>query len=187
MFIASMGLNTTRFAANLRTVLKTGRLVLRSNRITDRSAAVAPMMEVSTWLKQTSVIVSVKFGHWIFWGAVLVSRSQTLIHPAPEEAAKELPDRWQVSAVYGPPSCHVDIGSESLGELYGSHSLMPSVAQVKSLLSFVKVMPLTIFECAAVRHDSSREVRSHTLTTPSPEPEATELRELLFLHMLYTP
>lgn len=62
--------------------------------MTDLSVATEPTTEVSTWLKQTSVIVSVKFGHCILCGAVLCSRSQTLIHPAPEEAAKLFPFLW---------------------------------------------------------------------------------------------
>lgn len=41
--------------------------------------------------------------------------------------------------------------------------------------------------CADVRHVSSRDVRLQTLTTPSPDPDAIMLRELGFLHMLYTP
>lgn len=39
--------------------------VRRSKRMTDRSVATDPTMDVSTWLKQTSVMVSVWFGHWI--------------------------------------------------------------------------------------------------------------------------
>ena len=75
------------------------------------------MTEVSTWLKQTSVMVSTKLGHCILWGAVLCSKSHTLMQPAPEEAAKLLPFRWNEREVYGPPSCHVASGAESLGEL----------------------------------------------------------------------
>ena len=38
--------------------------------------------------------------------------------------------------------------------------------------------------CAEVRQVSSREVRSQTLTMPSPDPEATELNELVFYSQL---
>jgi len=133
-FMASMGLKTMRFAANLRTVFTIGAIycqlippgawrgcdalfVRRSKRMTDRSVATDPTTDVSTWLKHTSVMVSAKLGHCIFCGAVLCSRSQTLIHPTPEDAAKLFPFRWNDSDVYGPPSCHVARGSESLGEL----------------------------------------------------------------------
>ena len=78
-------------------------------------------------------------------------RSHTRIHPAPDEAAKTLPALWTEREVYGPPSCHDRIGVVSLGVLYGSHSLMPSVAQERSFLSLVNVRPLTTFElCDAV-------------------------------------
>lgn len=129
-----MGLKTMRFAANLSTALTTGAVpslvlpslesrggyplfVLRSKRIIDRSVATDPTTDVSTWLKHTSVTVSVKLGHCIFCGAVLCSKSHTLIHPAPEDAAKLFPFRWNDSDVYGPPSCHVASGAESLDEL----------------------------------------------------------------------
>lgn len=75
---------------------------------------------------------------------MLCSKSQTLMQPAPEDAAKLLPDRWKDRDVYGPPSCHDARGVESLGELKGSHNLMPSVPHDKSLLSLVNVNPLTM-------------------------------------------
>ena len=66
------------------------------------------------------------------------------MQPAPEDAAKLLPDLWNDRDVYGPPSCHDARGVESLGELKGSHNLIPSVPQDKSLLSLVNANPLTM-------------------------------------------
>lgn len=39
--------------------------VRKSKRMRERSVATDPMTDVSTWLKQTSVMVSVWFGHCI--------------------------------------------------------------------------------------------------------------------------
>jgi hypothetical protein len=58
-------------------------------------------------------------------------------------------------------------------ELYGSNSLIVlSAPQVRSFLSLVHDIPLTIFSCAWACHISCRLVRFQTLIIPSPLPDA---------------
>lgn len=66
--------------------------------------------------------------------------------------------------------------------------MVRSAAQVRSFWSRVHSIPLTMFSCAVVcQIESSRSVRSQTLTTPSPLPLANLSRELGSLAIEYTP
>ena len=71
---------------------------------------------------------------------------------------------------------------------YGSNNcIWRSVPHVINFLSRVQHMPLTMFSCALACHISSLLVKSHTLTIPSPLPDAKCSRELGSFAKEYTP
>ena len=142
---ASIGFHEIAFEAKFRVVLARGIDVRRSYSTIDRSVAADARMEVSIWLKDTLVIVSVELGHFNTSGGALLF-SKSYIEITPEEAAKAFLDRWCETLVKAFVPSQVAVGAAFTGVLYGSKSLtVRSAAQVNSLLSLVQHIPLTIF------------------------------------------
>jgi hypothetical protein len=118
---ASMGFQAMQFDAKLRTVRWSGMLVRRSYKMTARSVAQEAKIEVSTWLKETWLMVSMAEGQTMLCTGAPDVRVVSYIETVLDAAANEGSVRWCETDVKAALPCHVAFGAVFEACEYGSN------------------------------------------------------------------